>query len=251
MVVKDICDIIERHAPLNTALDFDNVGLLIGDYGAEVTGVLVTVDVTRDALDTAIQCGANTIVAHHPIIFNAIKRITAGDYVSDITLEAVRRGINIYACHTNADNASDGLNYSLIKLLGADNIEILCTDGTGCSGDIACGIDELVSKVKKTVKGIIKAYIPATIEQVRKIALITGCGGRDAQIAKRVFEIGADCFITAEIAHNIRLEFIDKGIGLIEFGHYESERIFIDVAKRWLADASVEIYSEYNYNFDN
>lgn len=251
MLVKDICDIIERHAPLNTALDFDNVGLIVGDYRAKATGVLVTVDATRDALDTAIQRGANMIVAHHPIIFNAIKRLNAGDYVSDIAMEAVRRGINIYACHTNADNAPDGLNYSLIKHLGADNIEILCQDGTGCLGDVDCSVNEFINKIKKTVKGIIKTDIPAKLDRVRKIALITGCGGRDNEIAKRVFDIGADCFITAEVAHNIRLEFIDKGIGLVEFGHYESERIFIDVAKRWLAGAGVEIHAEYNNNFDN
>lgn len=251
ILIKDICDIMEVNAPLQTALAFDNVGLLVGDMNAEVTGVVIAVDVSRSALQKAIDNNANMIIAHHPIIFKSIKRLNAGNYIDDIVTEAIRRRINIYACHTNADNAADGLNYNLIKALGASNICALCDDGTGCYGDIDCNIKELVKRVNTYVKGIVKVNYGHSRQHIGRIALVTGSGGRDEDIAKRVFDIGADCYLTGEVAHNIRLEFIDKGVNLIEFGHYESERIFIDIVMRWLNDVKINKFIEYNEEFDN
>lgn len=251
ILIKDICEIMEANAPLQTALSFDNVGLLVGNMNAEATGVVITVDVTRQALQKAIENNANMIIAHHPIIFNPLKRLNTGNYTDDIVMEAIRRRINLYACHTNADNAADGLNYNLIKVLGAKNINALCDDGTGRYGDIDCDIKELVKSVDTCVKGMLKINYAPSRQRVRRIALVTGSGGRDEDIAKRVFDIGADCYLTAEVAHNIRLEFIDKGLNLIEFGHYESERIFIDIIMRWLEDVKINKIIEYNCDFFN
>ena len=39
--VKDILDFFEDFAPAATAMDFDNVGLLVGDGGAAVTKALL------------------------------------------------------------------------------------------------------------------------------------------------------------------------------------------------------------------
>ena len=76
MNIKDIAACIEEIAPLNYAEDFDNVGLLVGDFNAEVTGVLVTLDTLETVVDEAIENNCNLIVSFHPILFSGLKKIT-------------------------------------------------------------------------------------------------------------------------------------------------------------------------------
>lgn len=76
MQIRDITNYIEELAPLAYAEDFDNVGLLVGDYQTTVTGVLVTLDTLENTVDEAIAKGCNLIVSFHPIIFKGLKRLT-------------------------------------------------------------------------------------------------------------------------------------------------------------------------------
>ena len=72
--VKDITDHIELLAPLHYAESFDNVGLLIGDSKAIVTGVLVTLDTLENVVDEAIAKKCNLIVSFHPNNFYWVKK---------------------------------------------------------------------------------------------------------------------------------------------------------------------------------
>ena len=74
MTVKDITNYLEELAPLQYAEDFDNVGLLVGNYNSEVTGVLVTLDTLENIVDEAINKKCNLIVSFHPIIFSGLKK---------------------------------------------------------------------------------------------------------------------------------------------------------------------------------
>ena len=51
MKIKDITSCIEEIAPLNYAESFDNVGLLVGKYNDNVSGVLVTLDTLENVVD--------------------------------------------------------------------------------------------------------------------------------------------------------------------------------------------------------
>ena len=74
MQIKDVTNYIEQLAPLSYAEDFDNVGLLIGNYTTEVTGVLVTLDTLEETVDEAIAYNCNLIVSFHPIVFSGLKK---------------------------------------------------------------------------------------------------------------------------------------------------------------------------------
>ena len=47
MIVKEVIDYIDEFAPFCYAEEFDNVGLIIGDYSQKVNGILVTLDSTE------------------------------------------------------------------------------------------------------------------------------------------------------------------------------------------------------------
>jgi dinuclear metal center YbgI/SA1388 family protein len=125
MLVKDITAILEAEAPLAYQESYDNSGLQVGDPDHEVTGILISLDVTEEIVDEAISRNCNMIVAHHPLMFSGLKRITGRTYVERALLKAIRHGISIYAAHTNLDNMAHGVNAKIAAKLGLVNTRIL------------------------------------------------------------------------------------------------------------------------------
>lgn len=125
MTIKDIANHIEEIAPLSYAEDFDNVGLLIGKYSTEVTGVLVTLDTLESVVEEAIENKCNLIVSFHPIIFAGLKKINGTNYVERVVEKAIKNDIAIYAMHTALDNSFVGVNAKICEVLGLINKEIL------------------------------------------------------------------------------------------------------------------------------
>ena len=125
MIIKDITDYLEELAPLDYAEDFDNVGLLIGNYSDSVTGVLVTLDTLEKTVEEAITKKCNLIVSFHPIIFGGIKKLNGNSYVERVVLKAIQNDIAIYATHTALDNSKNGVSAKISEVLGLKNNKIL------------------------------------------------------------------------------------------------------------------------------
>jgi dinuclear metal center YbgI/SA1388 family protein len=125
MQAKEIIQAIEAYAPLQYQESYDNSGLQVGDANAEVKGVLLTLDVTEAIVQEAIQRGCNMIVAHHPLIFSGLKRITGRSYVERVVQQAIKNDIIIYAAHTNLDNVHNGVNAKIATKLSLKDTTIL------------------------------------------------------------------------------------------------------------------------------
>ena len=125
MIIKDIANYLDELAPLKYAEDFDNVGLLVGDYKTIVTGVLVTLDTLESVVDEAIEKNCNLIVSFHPIIFSGLKRINGNNYVEKVILKAIKNDIAIYAIHTALDNSIKGVSAKMAEVLNLTNTEVL------------------------------------------------------------------------------------------------------------------------------
>ena len=125
MTIRDVANFIEEIAPLNYAEDFDNVGLLVGDYTTKITNVLVTLDTLEETVDEAIKENCNLIVSFHPIIFSGLKKLNGKNYVERVVLKAIKNDIAIYATHTALDNSKVGVSARMSEVLGLQNIQIL------------------------------------------------------------------------------------------------------------------------------
>ncbi len=128
--VQRIIDIINKVASPRLAESWDNVGLLVGDYKAEVEKVMVSLDVTEKVLDEAIEEGAGLIISHHPLIFSSLKSIRADQFIGKMIMKAIQNGINIFAAHTNLDIANGGINDLLAGKIGLTKIQPLDVTST-------------------------------------------------------------------------------------------------------------------------
>jgi dinuclear metal center YbgI/SA1388 family protein len=125
MKIADIIALLESIAPPSLQESYDNAGLLTGNAGWVCTGALCTLDATEEVVLEAMQRGCNLVVAHHPIIFGGLKKITGRNYVEKTIITAIKNDIAIYAIHTNLDNVIDGVNGMMADKLGLKNRKIL------------------------------------------------------------------------------------------------------------------------------
>ena len=108
MKVRDIIQIIEDFAPLSIQEGWDNSGLCVGSPEDEATSVRLGLDCTEQLVDEAIECGADLIITHHPLIFSGLKKISPDDQIGAAVIKALRAVISIYAAHTNAEKVIAG-----------------------------------------------------------------------------------------------------------------------------------------------
>ena len=157
MIIKDVIQLLEENVPLYYSEDFDNTGLLVGDYNQEVTGILVTLDTLEEVIEEAIQKKCNLIVSFHPIIFSGLKKITGKNYVERTVLKAIKNNIAIYAIHTALDNHWNGVNEAIINRLQLKNKQILLPQ-------------------KNTIKKLITFVPTENLEEVREALFHAGAG---------------------------------------------------------------------------
>lgn len=125
MKVQDITSLLEKLAPPSLQENYDNAGLLTGNGSWECTGIIVSLDATEEVVMEAVAKKCNLVVAHHPIIFGGLKRITGSNYVEKTIIAAIKNDVAIYAIHTNLDNVLYGVNSKIADVLGLINRQVL------------------------------------------------------------------------------------------------------------------------------
>lgn len=123
--VRHISTFLHQWAPPSTKLDYDNVGLLVGDPGRTISSILTCLDITLEVVNEAIEKGCELIVAHHPLIFKSIDRINPTNERGKIIYKLIKNDIALIAAHTNLDAALDGVSFVLGNELGLENLKFL------------------------------------------------------------------------------------------------------------------------------
>lgn len=218
LTVQQVYDFINKRAPFETQLAFDNSGLLVGHPDKAVTGIHFALDVTNKVIDEAVSNGANLIVTHHPMMFSPIKRLVETDHQAHLLCRMIREGISLISAHTNLDQAPGGINDVLAQRIGLTDIvgEGFVRVGTLSSpmtaGKLAMTIGEALGDVVR-VMGDPSAMIT-------KVGMCSGSGADEWPAAAAM---GAQAFLTGEAKHHIALEASDAGVVILEAGHHATE----------------------------
>lgn len=233
MKIKDIVAPLEEFAPLSFQESYDNAGLIVGQYGQEVEAALLCVDVTEEVLDEAEALGCGLVISHHPIIFHAIKRFNGRSYVEKAVERAIRKGIALYACHTNLDSAPEGMSFRFGDALGVKDMEMLehtsagSTNGFGVVGMLPHPLPaiEFLRRIQRNLNVEVVRHSDIVKEDVQRIAL---CGGAGASLIEAAKEAGADLYVAADFKYNDFMS-ADGELILADIGHFESEFCAIEL----------------------
>ena len=233
MKIIDIYKAIDEKAPFDTALDFDNVGILVGDKNAEVHKVLLALDITLPVVREAATLGADLIVSHHPIIFNPLKKLTAGTAVYALA----SGGIGAVCCHTNVDFSMEiGTNRALADALEFENFthEGDCLFSGTLRNEMTAS--EFASFVSEKLKSPYITYTDSD-KIIRKVGFCSGAGGEFVYAA-------ADCcdaYLTGEARHHELLFAKEQNLPMFVAGHYATERIFAPFMQKYLSEKFPEV----------
>lgn len=225
MRLCDFLDEMEKIAPKELAYDFDNPGLLITPESDEIKKVLLALDCTPDVAREAAETGCQLVLTHHPLFFQAVKRIDKNDPDTAAAWLLIRNGIGLFAAHANLDAAPGGVNDALLAALGIGEIRPLEGEPCGRVGKLpklmplGMFVDHVNEKLRTRA-----ACIGTRNELVSTVACVSGSGGDCAEKAKAA---GADVFLTGEMKHHEALAAEVLGIPCVVAGHYETERVVL------------------------
>ncbi len=125
MKISELTQFLEQYAPLSYQESYDNAGLIVGNPNTQITQALICLDCIEAVVDEAIATNCNLIIAHHPIVFKGLKKITGKNYVERVIIKAIQNNIAIYATHTNLDSVINGVNGKIAQKLELQNCQIL------------------------------------------------------------------------------------------------------------------------------
>jgi dinuclear metal center YbgI/SA1388 family protein len=238
MKIGDIINVLQTAAPPALQESYDNSGLLFGSADKDLTGVMVSLDLTMEVAMEARLKGCNLVVSHHPLIFRGLKRISGEDPVGQVLIYCIREDIAIYAIHTNLDNVPHGVNGRIAGILGLENCNVLLPrttgtvdpypgTGSGLLGSLRepVSAEAFLSRVRTLFGSAVIRHSAAPPQPIRRVAV---CGGAGSFLISNALEAGADAFLTADLKYH---EFFEPNgcLLLADIGHYESEQYTMDL----------------------
>lgn len=249
VTVKDIFDFMQEKAPFELQFGFDNAGFLVGRGDRSVTKILVALDITEAVALEAAEMGAELVISHHPVIWDAPKSITDSSLTGRKLLTLIENKTAAICAHTNLDSVADGVNDALARCLGLVEIEQLRQEGTDEKGrpygigrvgvlpDGAPDCVQFAAFVKEKLGSNGVRYVDAG-KPVRKVAV---GGGSCGDYAEDALAKGCDTFVTADIKYDGFLDAKAKGLNIIDAGHYPTENIICPILASWLKERFPQI----------
>lgn len=227
--VNNIIKEMELLAPTYLKEDFDNVGLMVGDKNKEVKKVLLALDCTLKVIEEAKKENVELIITHHPLIFKRPSSITTDTLQGKKIIELIKNDISLYSSHTNLDSVENGLNDTIVSILGFDNFKILeknkRDDKAGLGRIVflneSIQLEDLISKIKKSLN-INNLRVVKGKDKVNKIAIINGSG---QDFIGKAVALGADCIITGDTTYHFASDYKEMEISILDVGHFASEQI--------------------------
>ena len=230
--VGEIFDFLNQKAPVETKLDFDNVGLLVGSRDWPVTSALLSLEITGEVIAEAKELGAGLVLSHHPLFFE-LKAVSSETPQGKKAMDLLTAGIAAICMHTNLDAADGGVNDTLAAALGLEGAkpyepEHICRLGTLPD---AMPLKDFLRRAKGRLGCAGLRYVNGG----RPVCLVAVGGGSCGSMIEETALTGCDTFVTADVKHDQFLRAKELGLNLIDAGHFNTENVVIPVLRDWLA----------------
>ena len=241
--IREVEQVISRLAPMELAMEGDNVGLLIGRPDREVSKILVALDVTETVADEAMDLGADLIVAHHPVMncaWHPVQNIRDDTTQGRLFLKLIENGIAAICMHTNLDRAEGGVNDALTARLGLRHVEKLP------GGDGVLRVGELPGEMSLPafLQWVKAAIAPNGIrfadggKPIRRVAV---CGGAGGEYWPAAAADGCDAYVTSDLKYNQFMDAQSAGLTVLDAGHFPTEDVVCPVLVEYLREKFPEL----------
>jgi dinuclear metal center YbgI/SA1388 family protein len=245
--VKDVFDLLQKKAPFEYQMGFDNAGFLVGHQSAPVRRVLVSLDITEEVAAEAAAAGCQLIVAHHPVIWGGAKSVTDQTPTGRKLLALVENKIAAICAHTNLDAVADGVNDVLAQALGLQEVEMLEQDGVDEQGRpygigrVGVVEEQSLEQFARFVKEKLGSNGVRLVDGGRPVRKVAVGGGSCSDMMGTALALGCDTFVTADVKYDGFLDAKAQGLSLIDAGHFPTENVVCPVLKQWVSQAFPEL----------
>lgn len=238
MKLKKVIKRLNLFAPNNLALEWDNTGLLVGDQSIDVKNVLIALDCTKKVVDEAIKKDANLIITHHPLFINKLSKIKKDDYKGSLIYKLIKNDISVYSMHTNLDliyDATSEVFKEKFDLIELDKVKKIDEDenGIGAILEVKANktLDDFINFIKSNFNVNTIRYTGDENKTIKKVAIVQGSG---MSFLSEIFKKDVDLFITGDIKYHNAQDSKEKGLCLIDIGHYNMELLLLEKIKKEL-----------------
>ncbi len=232
--VYEIYKLLDSLIPPSLSCEWDNDGVMcMPDADRTVSGILLTLDITSEAIDYAEQNQMNVIISHHPLVFRPIKGLSALDYVGKRLVRLTENGISAFSFHTRLDAASGGVNDALAEKLGLTDAEPFGPDGEkiGRIGYVKPSDLDAFANVVKERLDCPNVTVSDAGNRTHRVAVLGGAG-KDYVIS--ALKSGADSYVTGEMDYNSLLDSREMGLNVILAGHFHTENPVLEKLKNMI-----------------
>jgi dinuclear metal center YbgI/SA1388 family protein len=228
MKIADIYKFLDELSPFSLQEGWDNSGLLVGDFNADVQKVVLSIDVDAKLIEEMEE--NSLLITHHPLIFGGLKQLEFSKYPANLIQKMIRKNISNIAMHTNFDQTH--LNeYVATQVLG---YKIAYKEGFVAYLEVNESFEVFAKKVSIAF-GLAHARCVKCCDEVKIAALTTGSG------CSLMRSIEADCFLTGDVKYHDAMEAKSMKLSLIDIGHYESEYFFAQILQTHLKNLGLEV----------
>ncbi|WP_295584710.1 Nif3-like dinuclear metal center hexameric protein [uncultured Oscillibacter sp.] len=237
--VREIEQALYAIAPREGAMEWDNVGHLLGDPVQEVQRVLVSLDITQAVAEEALDRGCQLIVSHHPVMnckWLPVQTVRSDTPQGRLLLTLLRGGVSAICMHTNLDVAVGGVNDALARALELVDSGPLCEDGLGRIGNLPAPMD--IAAFTRFVCRRLGCNGVRWADAGRPVSRVAVGGGACGDLVDVAAAAGCDTFVTADLSYHQFLDAEGKGINLIDAGHFPTE----DPVCRRLMDCLIHVF---------
>ena len=244
-----VADAVSRLAPRRLAEEWDNPGLLIGEPSSKVKRIFVCLDVLNESISQAIELDAQIIVAHHPLIFHAIKNVRADLPLGKKISRLIKNDLAVFAAHTNLDVAAGGVNDILAEKIGLADVKNFGDEefSLGRLGTLETPMtaENFARHVKKVLNADSVRLVSAGDFPIKKVGL---CGGAGAEFIQKAKFFGAQAFVTGDVKYHEAQAAVENGIHVVDAGHFATEFPIVHVLAEYLRDElksfDIEIFED-------
>lgn len=245
--VNEVYELLQKKAPFELQMDFDNSGFLVGRGERLVNRILVALDITEPVIEEAINYGTQLIISHHPVIWGGAKSVTNQTSTGRKLLLMAEHGIAAICAHTNLDAVEDGVNDALAIKLGLADIGQLHQDGVDDQGRpygigrVGTVPTQSLYDFALSVKQLLGSNGLRLVDGGKAVHTVAVGGGSCSSMINDAIVQGCDTFVTADVKYDVFLEAKALGINLIDAGHYPTENVVCPILQGWLQAAFPDV----------